>query len=307
MIQEIAPHRLINTYAPSDPQPDDLVFAFAGGGGRVLVRVFDDTGRLIDRPVSDDYPAAPKLVFPHVLDYMQQAPDRLASLRFLFRLDETPVFLDTAEGDAAIPGFTMLTTRLFRRGLPQELSFAGATAWHLHAWYRHTRFCGSCGAALIPDKKERAMRCPSCGLPVYPRINPAVIIGVTSGDRIILSRYADGHQSSVYNAGARTYKGRSLVAGYCEIGETLEDTVRREVMEEVGLQVDHITYYRSQPWGFDGALLLGLFCEVTGDDTIRRDPSELAEARWWRRDEIGDVPGTASLTNEMIRKFRDST
>ena len=306
MIQDIAPHRLFNEYAPVAPGDDDVVFAFAEKGQKFLVRVFDETGHLIDRPVTDTYPILPKLVFPHVLDYTTNAPERVASLRYLFRVDETAVFLDTAEGEPQLPGFTWLTTRLMRRGQPQEFSFAGATAWHLHQWYKSARFCGYCGGKNVADSKERAMRCPSCGKVTYPRINPAVIIGVTDGDRIILTRYAERHQSSVYNAGAKAYKGRSLVAGYCEIGETLEDTVRREVMEEVGLRVDDITYYRSQPWGFDGALLMGFFCRAL-DTEIRVDTSELSEAAWTTRAEIGDIPGTASLTNKMIRKFRDAS
>ncbi|MCR4763874.1 MAG: NAD(+) diphosphatase [Lachnospiraceae bacterium] len=307
MLQDIAPCQLHNEYTPDAPQPDDLVFVFSEKGGKALLRVFDETGRLIDRPISDDYPAAPKLVFPRVLDYTRHAPERLPMLRFLFRIDETAVFLDIGEGAPVLAGFTWLSTRLFRRGLPKAYSFAGATAWHLRCWYLSSRFCGKCGSACVPDKKERAMRCPSCGNTIYPRINPAVIIGVTDGDRIILSRYADRHQSSVYNAYSRAYKGQSLIAGYCEIGEAIEDTVRREVMEEVGLRVKNISYYKSQPWGFDCALLCGFYCSVEGDTTIRLDQNELSEAVWVHRSEIGEIPGTASLTNEMIRFFQSDS
>ncbi len=299
MLQDIAPHHLHIEYTPAEPQEDDLVFAFSDKGKKALLRAFDDTGRLLDRPVTDEYPVIPKLLFPRVLDYRSQLPDRLDGLRFLFRVDETAVFLDTGAYDESmvLPGYTWLSTRLFRRGLPQEFSFAGATAWHLSEWYRTTRFCGRCGAPLKPDLKERAMRCPSCGNIIYPRINPAVIIGIRSadGERIILSRYAD-----------RPYKGRALIAGYCEIGETVEETVAREVMEEVGLHVKDITYYRSQPWGFDNALLMGFYCTADGDETIKRDPGELAEAWWCPRSEIGDLIGTSSLTNDMIARFRDN-
>ena len=305
MLQDIAPVFLNNAYHPAPPQDDDVVFAFAEKGAEFFVRVFDDTGHVPDRPVTDEYPVTPKLVFPRVLDYLQQEPGRISSLRYLFRIDDTAVFLDTAGGEPVLPGFTKLTTRLLRRGQPQELCFAGATAWHLRGWYRYHRFCGACGTPLVPDKKERALRCPSCGLVSYPRINPAVIIGVTNGDRIILSRYSPGHQSSVYNTGGRVYRGLSLVAGYCEIGETLEDTVRREVMEEVGLHVKNIRYYKSQPWGFDGALLVGFYCDVDGDDTIVRDPSELSEAAWHERNGIEPPVRTASLTSEMIAHFKD--
>lgn len=305
MLQEISPSRLFNEYKPVPPSDDDVVFSFAAKGPKVLIRAFDDDGHLPDRPITDSYPVIPKLVFPRVLDLKQNAPDKIASLLWLFRVDDTNIFLDTTADDMILPGYTFLTTRLFRRGLPKEFSFAGATAWHLRRWYMTNRFCGACGGALVPDRKERALRCPACGNVIYPRINPAVIVGVTNGDKIILSRYADGHQSSVYNAGAKTYKGLSLVAGYCEIGESIEDTVRREVREEVGLEVTNIRFYRSQPWGFDGALLLGLYCDVDGDDTIRVDSSELSEASWVSRADIETPVGTASLTSEMILHFRD--
>lgn len=305
MLQEISPSKLRIEYRPSAPSDDDLVFSFAEKGQKVLVRAFDDKGHLPDRPVTDTYPLIPRLVFPRVLDLKQSAPDKIAALCWLFRVDETNIFLDLTEDDTILPGYTFLTTRLFRRGMPRSFSFAGATAWHLREWYLTNRFCGKCGGPLAPDRKERALRCPACGNVVYPRINPAVIIGVTNGDRIILSRYADGHQSSVYNAGARTYKGPSLVAGYCEIGETVEDTVKREVREEVGLEVKNLRFYKSQPWGFDGALLFGFFCDVDGDDTIRVDRSELSEAVWVPRGEIEPPVGTASLTSEMISLFRE--
>lgn len=96
----------------------------------------------------------------------------------------------------------------------------------LYGWYRDNRFCGRCGKPMVHDKKERMVRCMCCNNMVFPKICPAVIIGVTDGDRILLTKYA-----------GRTYKNYALVAGFTEIGETLEQTVEREVMEEVGLHV----------------------------------------------------------------------
>ena len=124
-------------------------------------------------------------------------------------------------------------------------------------------------------------------------ICPATIIAVTDGNRILLSKYA-----------GRTYKRYALLAGYTEIGETAEETVRREVMEEVGLKVKNIRYYKSQPWGLSGTLLMGFYCELDGSDEIHLDKEELALAEWFEREEIPVEPMHDTLTNEMIIHFK---
>ena len=133
-----------------------------------------------------------------------------------------------------------------------------------------------------------------CGNTVYPRIMPAVIVGVTNGDRLLLTRYRTG---SGHNA---------LVAGFVEIGETAEETVAREVMEETGLRVKNIRYYKSQPWGIANDLLLGYYCDLDGDGTIRMDENELKYAEWVPKQEIVLQPGHISLTNEMMERFKNS-
>ena len=136
------------------------------------------------------------------------------------------------------------------------------------------------------------MHCTSCGLMEYPKICPAVIVGVTKGDEILLTRYA-----------GRSYKKYALIAGFAEVGETIEETVHREVMEEVGLKVKNLHYYKSQPWSASSTLLMGFFCEADGDDEIRLDKSELAEARWCPRAEVPEWEDV-SLTMEMMQVFR---
>lgn len=147
---------------------------------------------------------------------------------------------------------------------------------------------------MIPDENERMMRCPQCGLMEFPKICPAVIIGVTDGDRILMSKYA-----------GREYKSYALLAGFNEVGETIEETVQREVMEEVGLKVKNITYYKSQPWSFSDTLLLGFFCQLDGTDEIRLDRQELALAEWVRREDMKMEPDDLSLTNEMMLAFQN--
>ena len=140
--------------------------------------------------------------------------------------------------------------------------------------------------------KERMLRCPACGNMIFPRISPAVITAVTDGDRLLLSKYA-----------GRGYARYALIAGYTEIGETMEQTVQREVMEEVGLKVKNIRYYKSQPWGIDGNVLMGFYCDLDGSDQICLDEQELAMADWFPRGEIPAKDDGFTLTREMIRVF----
>ena len=142
------------------------------------------------------------------------------------------------------------------------------------------------------DTKERMMYCPSCGRREYPVLMPAVIVGITNGDKIICSKYE-----------GRSFKQYALIAGFAEIGETIEETVQREVMEEVGLKVKNLRYYKSQPWSFSGTLLFGFFCDVDGDDTLTVDHKELSIAQWFERDQIIGQDTDSSLTNEMMMVF----
>lgn len=195
-----------------------------------------------------------------------------------------------------LPGtssFTLENTEIFRHVKPRHLAFAGITGYQLYQWYQDHRYCGRCGKRMKQDTKERMLYCESCKNMEYPKICPAVIIGVTDGNRILMSKYA-----------GRAYKKYALIAGFTEIGETVEETVKREVMEEVGLKVKNIRYYKSQPWSFSDTLLLGFYCDLDGTDQIILDEEELALAEWFDRKDIPEMETTESLTNEMIRHFK---
>lgn len=138
------------------------------------------------------------------------------------------------------------------------------------------------------------MYCPNCNNTIYPKIMPAVIVGVTNGDKILLTKYKTG------------YNHNALIAGFIEIGETFEETVAREVLEEAGVHVKNIRYYKSQPWGIAADILAGFYCDVDGDDTITMDGSELKYADWVYRDDIVLQPDESSLTNEMMRRFKEN-
>lgn len=182
------------------------------------------------------------------------------------------------------------------KNLPEGLGLMVATAWQLNTWYEGNRFCGHCGKPMALGTSERSLVCHSCGMTVYPKIMPAVIAGLWDGNRILMTRYAHGHSK---------YRGRALIAGFVEIGESAEETVRREVMEEVGLSVRDIRYFASQPWGSVSDLLLGYFCHLDRGGDIRLDETELEDAEWVCREDIDPTTDTVSLTGTMIRYFKE--
>ena len=159
-------------------------------------------------------------------------------------------------------------------------------------WYISHQFCGRCGTQTQVDEKDMMLKCPSCGQVHYPRIAPAIIVAIRNEDKLLMAQHSY-HDSIRY----------ALIAGFTEIGETVEETVAREVMEEVGLQVKNIRYYKSQPWGVDSNLLLGFFADLDGDDTIHRDETELAEAEWFDRGAMPAHDDGISLTREMMGVF----
>lgn len=212
---------------------------------------------------------------------------------YLFSIDETGYYLVMAAEQLPIVSGSFVNLSDVRGKAPKENVFVAATAWHLYVWYRDHQFCGRCGTRTTQDKKERMLRCEKCGNMIFPRIAPAVIVGIRDGRRLLLTRYAN-----------RSYKKYALVAGFTEIGETPEETVRREVMEEVGLKVKNIQYYKSQPWGFDGNLLLGFWCDVDGDTEVVMDQEELSVAEWVEAESVPNYEEGLSLTHEMMQVFR---
>lgn len=185
---------------------------------------------------------------------------------------------------------------MFRTMEPDYMAFAGVTACQLANWYASVKYCGTCGTALVHDRKERMMRCPGCNAMHYPKISPAVIVGVIDREnkKLLLTKYA-----------GRSYKKYALIAGFAEIGETIEDTVRREVYEETGVHVKNIRYYKSQPWSFTDTLLFGFFCDLDGNGQIHIDEEELSLGEWFSPDEIPMEYDGISLTNEMIMRFKN--
>ncbi|MCR5805612.1 MAG: NAD(+) diphosphatase [Oscillospiraceae bacterium] len=270
MIQDIYPSRLDNSFRNCTMNEDDFLL------------VFDHEGKLLTGEQDGN------IRFTSGRDIESDAAV------YLFSVDDSRYFLASDKSGCSVQGFEYRTIRELRDSYSGKELFAAFTAYHLNKWYADNRFCGRCGGVLSFGEKERSLVCPKCGNTVYPRINPAVIVGVIKDDCLLITRYRRG------------YAHNALVAGFTEIGETLEETVKREVMEETGVSVKNIRYYRSQPWGMAQDILVGFYCDAVGDGDIRMDENELKYAEWVKRGDIILQPGSASLTNEMMRAFRDN-
>ena len=208
MIQDIAPHQLHKEFKIK--KPEKSAFIIYVWDNKILLKGTKEEPR----------------TFLTVADLEAEVSEIYNKAMYLFAIDEQEFFLlqevellETEERHFYNPNF-------FRTFQPKEHAFAAITGIQLDRWYKNRKFCGRCGARNEPRTKERSLICPKCKNTEYPKLCPAVIIAVVHGNRILLSKYA-----------GREYKNYALVAGFVEYGETLEDTVRREVMEEVGLKV----------------------------------------------------------------------
>lgn len=276
MIQDIAPHIYHNEYKPSAPDKDSFILTYENG--RILL------------PRQDREEA---ITFPRFQELDGRLDNLYVNYIYLFSIDDQRFYLIPHLDTVLLPDYEFQDVRVLRTAHPQHLAFAGITGHQLFQWYSNRQHCGCCGKPMIHSQKERMMECPSCGNHEYPVLCPAVIVGITNGDKIILSKYE-----------GRSFKRYALIAGFAEIGETIEETVHREVMEEVGLKVKNLRYYKSQPWSFSGTLLFGFYCDLDGDDSLTVDHNELSMASWFNREDIPDEGDNISLTKEMMMAFK---
>lgn len=182
--------------------------------------------------------------------------------------------------------------------LPDSLLTLAGRALQIVDWDRTHQFCSRCGTPAEHDSKERVKRCPSCNLPMYPRLAPAIIVQITregkNGREILLARgphYPPGWYS--------------VLAGFVEPGESLEECVRREVYEEVGLRVKNIKYFGSQPWPFPHSLMLGFTAEYdSGEFKLQQD--EIEDAKWFSKDEMPRIPPRMSISRHLIDDFLEN-
>ena len=273
MLQDLYPHIYHNEISWKQPEPEDYALIFT-------------PDRTVYCCVQNG-----ELTLPRIRDI---GTFDAAAAQYAFCIDRTAYYLVGAHPEAAEP-FSYLPSAQLRAMTAHTSTalFAAAAGESLFRWYSSQQFCGRCGRRMKKSTVERAMVCPACGNTVYPKICPAVIAAVHDGDRLLLTRYR-----------GRAFKKYALIAGFNEIGESIEDTVRREVLEEAGVHVKNLRFYKSQPWVFTDTLLMGFFCELDGSDRITMQESELSEAGWFHRSTLPEDYSHISLTGEMIDQFR---
>ena len=272
MIHEIFPHQFNNEFIISDNiGENDFILHFDGNS--LLLKIIGD-----------------EFVLPRKND-IAGISDSTENI-FLFKLNNFSCFLiwDCPKIDNS--QFTYKEISFFRTFKQQEIAWASIVGYQLMSWYSQNKFCGKCGSKTIEKTDERAIICPDCKTVVFPKISPAIIVAITCNDKILLA-----HNSNF------PISWYSLIAGYADIGESLEETVIREVKEEVGLNVKNIRYYKSQPWPFSGSMMIGFFAEADETQTICVDNIEITDAAWYSRGNLPNHPPSISIAGEMIDKF----
>jgi NAD+ diphosphatase len=189
------------------------------------------------------------------------------------------------------PNYSFVKVRNLFEQIPEELFWLAGKAAHIIHWSQNNKFCGKCGKPMENHAEERAKKCTSCDNLVYPRISPAIIVAITKGKEILLAR---GNRPE--------FKFHSVLAGFVEPGESLEDCVKREVMEEVGIKVKNIKYFSSQQWPFPDSLMIGFTAEHDKGE-INIDNKEIAEANWFKKENMPDIPGNLSISRKLINWF----
>lgn len=208
---------------------------------------------------------------------------------YLGALQDVPCVTFALAAAAAVPeGWRPAGLRSLFFALPEPLLALAGRAFQIVEWDRTHRFCGHCGTPLVDKPDERARTCPACGLTAYPRVSPAMMVLVTRGREMLLAR-APHFKAGMFSA----------LAGFVEPGETVEDCIRREVREEVGIAVRDPVYFGSQSWAFPHSLMLAFTAEYAGGE-LAPAPDEIAEAHWFRADAMPPLPASVSIARRLI-------
>jgi NAD+ diphosphatase len=272
MIHEISPNRFTNNYiANTTIHKNDFVLHFS-------------ENTLLLKINGDDFEIPRKKDLPEISEKTNRT--------FLFTLNDDSCFLiwDNLKEDK--PYFVFKEIGFFKTIKQQEIAWISIVGFQLMNWYTQNKFCGKCGTKTQQKKNERALDCPNCHTVIYPKISPAIIVTIVCNDRILLARNSN-------------FSGNwfSLVAGYVDVGESLEEALIREVKEEVGLDVKNIRYYKSQPWPLSGSMMIGFIAEADDTQQIVLDEKEIAEAAWFTRGNLPKHSSNISIAGEMISKF----
>jgi NAD+ diphosphatase len=209
--------------------------------------------------------------------------------QYLGTLQGCPCYSAEVPPETSPPdGMTFRDLRSLYGTLDEDIFLLAGKAIQIVNWDQAHQYCGRCGHQTEEMPGERAKKCPVCGLISYPRLSPAVITAVLKENKILLARYAGirGHM-------------HTILAGFIEPGETIEECLRREIQEEVGIQVKNIKYFGSQPWPFPNSLMIGFTAEYESG-VISVDGKEIAEAAWYDVNNLPEIPSKMSISREII-------
>jgi NAD+ diphosphatase len=216
----------------------------------------------------------------------------IQSEHYLGTLDGADCFaVGIARDTQLAQGFSLIGLRQLLGKVDEELFYIAGRAVQIVDWDRSHQFCGGCGQPTRLQN-DRAHVCDSCGIPAYPRLSPSIIVLVTKGDQMLLARNAAWGPNGFY----------STLAGFVEPGESVEETVHREVYEEVGISVTNLKYLGSQSWPFPNSLMLGFHAEYAGGEFQFHD-AEIADAQWFDIDAMPKVPGGFAISRWLIDAF----
>jgi NAD+ diphosphatase len=235
----------------------------------------------------------PETGLPPVLKLNQAEALARNGLHPFGTLNRIPCCCGTLVDHLPESGFIRVDLREFYQSADEDLRLAVACGRFIADVHTNNRFCGRCGTLTQIMEKEHGRACPACGLHAYPRISPAVIMGVTRGDEILLARGTRFPKRQMF----------SVLAGFTSPGETLEESVAREVYEETRIRVTNIRYVKSQPWPFPDSLMIGFTADYESGQ-IKIDPKEILEAGWFKADRLPMIPNNYSISGQLIRDFR---
>lgn len=257
-----------------NPEVNGPVWWFAFAGSRLLVLEDDDRTGL------------PCLIDP------EQVEMHAVRKHYLGVLEGRACYAMELAPRTVVPeGMALYGLRGLYGRMNEDLFSIAGRAIQILDWDRNHQFCGRCGEPTVDHPRERAKICPRCGIASYPRLNPAVIVLVRRGDQVLLAR-GTNRPGGFY----------STLAGFVEPGETLEETVQREIFEEVGIEVDNIRYFGSQPWPFPNSLMIGFLADYAGGE-IRIDEHEIGDAGWFHKSNMPLIPSPISISRQLIDSY----
>ena len=203
-----------------------------------------------------------------------------------------PIYCDEVDPDADEPqGYTFGTLWTFLGSVDEQTFNLIGKAKQIADWYQNHRFCGQCGKPTGDAEADRSRKCVDCGQMFYPRLSPSIIVLITRGEEVLLAK-------SVHAKG----NFYSTLAGFVEPGESIEETVHREVMEEVGLKVKNLRYFKSQAWPFPNSLMLGFIADYdSGEINIQEE--EIADAQWFNYKSMPNKPAMVSISGWLVDAY----